>query len=102
MKFDSNYLKLSDGVKVYHLQQIYTENPVVRLGYSLHNRNLEVRLGHSLFTIKKHVIRLGHSLYTRCLLSYLILDKGNIFKVKLKISPMMLHLFLVEFKLLHC
>lgn len=71
------------------MQQINTENPVVRLGHSLHNRNLEVRLGHSLFT--------------RCLLSYLILDKGNIFKVKLKISPMMvLHLFLVDFKLLHC
>ena len=84
------------------MQQIYTENPVVRLGHSLHNRNLEVRLEHSLFTMKKHVIRLGHSLYTRGLLSYLILDKGNIFKVKLQISPMVLNLFLVNFKLFHC
>ena len=97
------------------MQQIYTENPVVRLGHSLHNRNLEVRLEHSLFTMKKHVIRLGHSLYTmslevrlghslytRCLLSYLILDKGNIFKVKLQISPIVLNLFFVNFKLLHC
>ena len=96
------------------MQQIYTENPVVRLRHSLHNRNLEVTLGHSLFTMPKDVrlghslhtmnleVRLGHSLYTRCLLSYLILDKGNIFKVKLQISPMVLHLFLVDFKLLHC
>ena len=83
------------------MQQIYTENPVVRLGHSLHNRNLEVRLGHYLFIKKKH-FRLGHSLNTRCLLSYLILDKGNIFKVKLQISPMVLHLFFVNFKLLHC
>lgn len=92
------------------MQQIYTENPVVRLGHSLHNRNLEgtlghyfksinhvkvsiekaVRLGHSLYTMNLEV-RLRHSLYTRCLLSYLILDKGNIFKVKLQISPMVLH-----------